>query len=227
VALTGNTANFTAGSVTPSISIAVTGNTANFTTGTIAPALSLALTGGVANFTAGTVTPSITVALTGNTGSFTAGNVSAPSGDITVALTGNSATFSAGSVAIGGGVVNAGRRSILIDVRGNIHEFATEQGANAFLKSLEPIEERQIQAKAKRIVSAVTRTGNAFLPPQLTPVKVISGPPELTALANMRAAILQGQLNALVNAQIQAEMQQFQDDELAAVAVMMMMEEYG
>jgi len=125
-----------------------------------------------------------------------------------------------------GTATGAGKRHkpILIDVRGKIHEFATQQGANAFLKSLEPVEEKQIQAKAKRIVSAVVRTGNAFKPTELTPVKVISGPPELTALANMRAAILQGQLNALVNAQIQAEMQQLQDDELAAVAVMMMME---
>jgi hypothetical protein len=122
--------------------------------------------------------------------------------------------------------IPAGRRkkSVLIDFNGRIHEFDTQEQANAFLVDIAPKDQTFIQAKAKRIAQAVIRTGNAFEPEKAPwkPVQVVSGEPELLALSNMYAAINQSNLNAAVQAQLAIEA-----DEEAAMAIFMMMEEYG
>lgn len=98
ITLTGQTATFTKGSVTPSVSMAIAGKTATFTEGAIKAAVAKALAGQSASFTAGTLGKSLTLGLTGQTGTFTGGTISA-SGNLTLALTGLTSTFSAGTLA--------------------------------------------------------------------------------------------------------------------------------
>lgn len=99
VALTGQAATFTAGTVVPSNSGALVGQSAIFTAGTLSPAISVALNGQAATFAAGTVAPNTTVALLGQGATFTAGTFTASTGgNVTVALTGQSAAFTAGTL---------------------------------------------------------------------------------------------------------------------------------
>jgi hypothetical protein len=112
------------------------------------------------------------------------------------------------------------RRRVLLDVRGKIHEFETEEGANAFLASLEKVEEKTIEAKAKRIVKTISRTGNAFVPQPLKPIVVVEGTEQIAALVNMRLAMNQSMLNAAVQRELLEE--QKRDDEIMAVMLMMM-----
>lgn len=130
VALTGQTATFSAGTLTPSTATALTGQTATFTGGTLSPSTSIGLTGRTATFAGGTLTPSLSIPLIGASSAFTSGavtpNTSVPlvgqiatftagtftpqvAGDVTVALTGQTATFAAGQlIATGSDVASAG-----------------------------------------------------------------------------------------------------------------------
>lgn len=98
VALTGQAATFTAGTLTPVPSFALTGTRATFSAGTVTPGLSEILLGQLATFTPGILAPSTTVALTGQVGTFTPGLVHAGS-DVTVPLVGQASNFSTGTLA--------------------------------------------------------------------------------------------------------------------------------
>jgi len=100
VALTGQQANFTAGIVTyGGVVITLTGQQSQFTAGTIVPALSLTLAGQLANFTAGTITPTLAPSLTGQQANFATGTITYSSTtDVTVSLTGQQANFTAGTL---------------------------------------------------------------------------------------------------------------------------------
>lgn len=108
VALTGQSATFSAGTLTPSTNVPVLGKSATFTAGTLTPNTAVPLTGQAATFTAGTLTPSAAVPLAGQSATFTAGTL-APSNDSTVALTGQAATFTAGTLAPATAVPLAGQ----------------------------------------------------------------------------------------------------------------------
>lgn len=242
LALTGNAATASQGTVTPALSLALTGNAATASAGTVTPALSLALTGNTATSSAGTPVAGLSLPLTGNSATASSGTVSVsgvlvPAGQsvtasvgtvapgITLAITGNGAVASAGTVSVPGDLVAAGKRKrhpVLVEIHGRIQEFETIAAAEAYIISLEPAEEKQIQAKAKRIAKAVVRTGNAFVPPVFEPVRVLEAAPEFKAAVNMRAALTQARLNEAVNQQIAKELQN-RDDEENAVAVMLLM----
>lgn len=120
----------------------------------------------------------------------------------------------------------AGKRRILLDIRGRIEEFETQADADKYLADLEPKEAKSIEAKAQRIAKAVVRTGNAFTPAPLQQVRVIQGDESLQALVNMRNALQQSALNDYVAMQIQREqlLKAQQDaEDLASVAALMMM----
>jgi len=93
VALTGQSATFTAGTLTPNTDIALTGQSSTGTAGTLLPSLAKALSGQTGTFTAGTVTPASAVALTGQTGTLSPGTLTA---SLAIALSGQSATGSTG-----------------------------------------------------------------------------------------------------------------------------------
>jgi hypothetical protein len=99
VTLTGQQAQFTAGTITPAVALSLTGQLGNFTAGTITPVVALALTGQQANFTAGTITYSspsgVNVTLTGQAANFTAGTLTPASA---LSLTGQQANFTAGTL---------------------------------------------------------------------------------------------------------------------------------
>jgi hypothetical protein len=99
VALTGQSATFAQGSLSPGLSVALTGQAATFAQGTLSSSLSVSLTGQAATFAAGSMTPNISVALGGNSATFSTGVLTATAGgNVTVALTGQSATFTQGSL---------------------------------------------------------------------------------------------------------------------------------
>lgn len=97
--LTGQSATFTPGSLTPSQSLAVTGQTASFTAGTLGSASTIGVTGQSASFTPGTLTPSAALALAAQTATFTAGALGLTS---TLGLQSQSATFTQGTITAGG-----------------------------------------------------------------------------------------------------------------------------
>ena len=115
VALTGQAATFTSGTLTPSSSVGLSGQAAISTGGTLVPSMSVAVTGQAATFAAGTLIPSSTVGLTGQAGTFAAGTlvpsstialsgvaITSSAGTLTantaIALTGGSASFAAGNL---------------------------------------------------------------------------------------------------------------------------------
>lgn len=150
------------------------------------------------------------------------------SGSIAYTLTCEAGSYSLfgqdASLVYTSGIQPAGKRRVLLDVRGRIHEFDTEEQANAFLLALAPVEDRKLVSKAKRVAKAVVSSGNAFTPQELRPIVVVEGSADLAALANMRFAINQGMLNAAIQREIAAEQARL-DDEMAAVALLMMMED--
>jgi hypothetical protein len=99
------------------VTVALTGQEATFTQGTIGTARDKALTGQAATLAQGIVVPAPAVAITGQTATFAQGTVGAAS-DVTVALTGQAATFAqgnmapAGSVGITGGVATFAHGSV-------------------------------------------------------------------------------------------------------------------
>ncbi|MHB8086592.1 MAG: LamG-like jellyroll fold domain-containing protein [Dehalococcoidia bacterium] len=109
--LTGQLGNFTAGTVTPAVAVALTGQQANFTAGTVsysaATNVTVTLTGQLANFTAGMIVPELDIALTGQQANFTAGTI-VYAGDVNVSLTGQQAIFTAGNVSYSGPVPPGG-----------------------------------------------------------------------------------------------------------------------
>lgn len=95
VALTGQAAAFTAGSLIPSSTVPLLGQAATFAAGTLAPNSSAAALGQAAAFTAGTLAPSSAVALLGQAAPFAAGAL-VPSS--TMPVLGQAAAFSAGTL---------------------------------------------------------------------------------------------------------------------------------
>jgi len=98
-AATGQTATFTEGTVTPNLSYATSGQTATFTEGTITYGTSYSLAGQTITSSDGTPTYGITYALSGQTATFSEGTITASTGgDVTLNLSGQTATFTEGSV---------------------------------------------------------------------------------------------------------------------------------
>ena len=98
--LTGQTATFSEGTVSPALAYGVTGQSATFSEGTVAGAVSYALTGQTATFALGTVVPAISYPVTGQTATFTEGTISASlGGTVTLQLSGQTATFTEGTLA--------------------------------------------------------------------------------------------------------------------------------
>ena len=95
VGLTGATATFTAGTVSPAVSVALSGTTATFSAGTLTPSTSKQLTGQTISSSAGTIGVSTDLALTGSSSTFTAGTISP---ELSVSMSGVSSTFSAGTL---------------------------------------------------------------------------------------------------------------------------------
>jgi len=93
VALIGQSATFTAGTLTPNTDTALAGQSSTGTAGTLLPSLAKALSGQTGTFTGGTVTPASAVALAGQTGTLSPGTLT-PS--LATALSGQSATGSTG-----------------------------------------------------------------------------------------------------------------------------------
>lgn len=97
LAINGQSASFTAGTLTANNAVALTANTATFTAGSMVISSSLAISGLTATFSSGTLLPSISLTLSGQTATFAAGTLS-PSGDVTVSISGLTGTFTAGSL---------------------------------------------------------------------------------------------------------------------------------
>lgn len=97
--LSGQTATFTEGTLSPAVSYAPTGQTATFTEGTLSPSLTYSLSGQTATFAEGTISPTVTYGLTGQTATFSEGTITASvNSDITLSLSGQTATFSEGTL---------------------------------------------------------------------------------------------------------------------------------
>lgn len=94
-ALTGQTATFTVGTITPTISYGLTEQTATFTEGTLSPTASYSITGQSASFIEGILTPAISYGLSAQTATFTEGVLSA---NLAAALTAQTATFAEGAL---------------------------------------------------------------------------------------------------------------------------------
>lgn len=97
LSLTGNAATASPGSVTTSRTLSISGNAATASAGTVAPAFSLSITGNAATGSAGNVTPSLSLALTGNAAVASPGTV-APA--LSLSISGNTATVTAGNVTV-------------------------------------------------------------------------------------------------------------------------------
>lgn len=97
VALTGNSATGSVGSLAPSNSVSLTGNQATGAVGTLTPELSASLSGNAAAGDLGLLTPNIVGFLSGVEGTGQTGTVTAP-GNVTVALTGVQGTGQLGNL---------------------------------------------------------------------------------------------------------------------------------
>jgi hypothetical protein len=105
VAITANSASFTAGAVAPASSLAISADTATFTPGTLAlAARSFGLIGASASFTAGALAPLYTRSIAGVSASFIAGSV-VPS--LQISMTGRLASFTQGTFLASGGIIVA------------------------------------------------------------------------------------------------------------------------
>jgi hypothetical protein len=102
VPLVGQVGTFNAGTLAPSTAVALTGQSATFTPGALTPSSSVALAGQATIFAPGALAPATDVALAGERATFTPGTLAAV-GDVTVALTGISATFLTGVLTPAGG----------------------------------------------------------------------------------------------------------------------------
>lgn len=109
IALTGQSATFGLGTLTPSSAILLTGQDATFSNGTLTPSLSMVLTGSAATFTAGSLLPSLSVALSGASANFSSGII-VPS--LAMALSGQSAAFSTGAVVPNTSIATTGQAAI-------------------------------------------------------------------------------------------------------------------
>lgn len=130
-------------SATPSVAVALTGQAATFSAGTIAPTSTVAASGQAATFATGTAAPSLTVPVVGQDATFAAGTVGV-AGDVTVALTGQAATFATGTisadVATGDthdGFVRRSRRQRALDAADRRRRDELAQEATALRLSLE------------------------------------------------------------------------------------------
>lgn len=101
LALTGQAATFTAGTLPPSNSKPLLGQAGTSAAGTLVPSTSKALLGSSGTFSLGTLIPSTTIGLTGASSTFTAGVVTvAGSGNVTVALIGQASAFAQGALGV-------------------------------------------------------------------------------------------------------------------------------
>lgn len=97
LALTGQSAASSAGTLPPATSKALSGQALTGSAGVFAPASSVALSGQVAASAAGTVAPGVSIALTGQAVSIALGTISA-GGDVTLALTGQVVSLASGTL---------------------------------------------------------------------------------------------------------------------------------
>lgn len=112
-------------------------------------------------------------------------------------------------------------RKVAIEHRGRIRLFESEEDAERWLESLTPKQEQVIAKLVKKVV-AKAATHNALVPIVFDAPKVIQGEPQLRALVNMRAALLQGRLDQSIAQQLAKE-QADRDDEDMAHALFLMM----
>lgn len=120
VALSGQAATASAGTLVPSSSKALSGQAATISAGTLTPSISKALSGTAVTVSAGTLTPSRTVPLSGQAVTVSAGTITYNAGsDITLALSGAEVTASAGtlvpssSVSLAGSAVTASAGTVV------------------------------------------------------------------------------------------------------------------
>lgn len=108
-ALSGQAVTASAGTLTPTYSLALTGSAVTTSAGTLTPSASKALLGTAVTVSAGTVTPSTAVALSGQAVTVSAGTITYNAGsDITLALSGQDVTASAGTLVPSSNVSLAG-----------------------------------------------------------------------------------------------------------------------
>lgn len=119
-ALSGQAATISAGTLTPTYSRALTGTAVTTSAGTLTPSLAKALSGTAVTVSAGILTSSTTVALSGQSVAISAGTITYSAGsDISLALTGAEVTASAGtlvpssSVSLAGSAVTASAGTVV------------------------------------------------------------------------------------------------------------------
>lgn len=119
VALSGQAATVSAGTLTPTQSLALSGQAATVSAGTLAPTRSLDLSGSAATVSAGALTPARSFSLTGSSVAASAGSFGLSSA---VPLVGSGATFSAGNLtySAGGNVTLALTGSVITTAAGSL-----------------------------------------------------------------------------------------------------------
>lgn len=101
VALSGQAATASAGTLVPSSTVALSGQAATISAGTLTPTFPRALSGTAVTVSAGTLTPSSTVPLVGQAVTVSAGTITYNAGsDITLALSGQAVAASAGTLTL-------------------------------------------------------------------------------------------------------------------------------
>jgi hypothetical protein len=110
VPLTGSLVTYGQGNLVPGSSLALTGLAGTYSQGTLIPAPSIPLVGQAATYSQGAITPATSVPLVGQLGTYSQGNVLVP-GDVTVALTGLVATYVQGDLVADTGAAGRGRGS--------------------------------------------------------------------------------------------------------------------
>jgi hypothetical protein len=125
-------------------------------------------------------------------------------------------------------------RPILLEYKGKIHEFATQDGADNFLRSITPETIAQVEIKAKRIAKAIVRTGNEFVSQPFVTVRAVQAPTELQQRIEFSSLAQREMLANLVKQRVEFEKEQgrlldekaqliLADEEMAMVATIMMM----
>lgn len=126
VALAGQGATASAGTISPEATVATSGESATGSAGTLAALITLALAGEASTGTAGSAAPTTTMALSGQGATASPGTVTAP-GDATTALSGQEMTASAGTMTASGGDATAGG-TVRATVAGGSRVAATVNG---------------------------------------------------------------------------------------------------
>jgi hypothetical protein len=210
VALTGQSATASAGTLAPSASRALAGQAAAASAGTVTQGALTALAGQSATTSAGTLTPSASVPLSGQAATVSAGTVTyTADGAITVALTGSLVTASAGTLTLGivvplsGQSVAANAGTVTYTADGAITVALTGSVVTASAGTLAPVRTvattgSVVTASAGTLVSArtVAATGSAVTASAGTIVYDTAGDVNV-ALSGQAVTVFAGTLTAV------------------------------